>query len=90
MEVRDLDLGRLQGVELVRREEIALLVVVALEVGPQDLEAVADGDPGVTTRNVSLKRLSWGLASLFSACQAMSMAMTTVLPDPVAILNAIR
>ena len=46
--------------------------------------------PGVTTRNVSLKRLSWGLASLLSACQAMSMAMTTVLPDPVAILNAMR
>ncbi len=46
--------------------------------------------PGVTTRKASEKRLSWALASLLSACQAMSIAMTTVLPEPVAILNAIR
>src|SRR5271166_5019676 len=41
--------------------------------------------PGVTTRKVSENRLSFGLAILFKACQAMSMAMTTVLPEPVAI-----
>ena len=46
--------------------------------------------PGVTTRKASENRLSWVLASLFSACQAMSIAMTTVLPEPVAILKAIR
>ena len=46
--------------------------------------------PGVTIRNVSEKRASCGLASLLSACQAMSMAMTTVLPEPVAILKAMR
>ena len=44
--------------------------------------------PGVTIRKVSEKRASCGLASLLSACQAISMAMTTVLPEPVAILNA--
>ena len=44
----------------------------------------------MTIRNVSEKRASCGLASLLSACQAMSMAMTTVLPEPVAILNAVR
>ena len=43
--------------------------------------------PGVTTRNVSEKRASCVLASLFSACQAISIAMTTVLPAPVAILQ---
>src|SRR5271157_5864996 len=43
--------------------------------------------PGVTTRNVSENRLSFGLAILFKACQAMSMAMTTVLPEPVAIFH---
>ena len=37
-----------------------------------------------------LKRLSWGSASLLSVCQAMSIAMTTVLPEPVAILKARR
>ena len=46
--------------------------------------------PGVTIRKVSEKRASCGLASLLSACQAMSIAMTTVLPVPVAILNAMR
>ena len=46
--------------------------------------------PGVTIRNASEKRASCGLASLLSACQAMSIAMTTVLPEPVAILNAMR
>ena len=46
--------------------------------------------PGVTIRKVSEKRASWGLASLLSACQAMSIAMTTVLPVPVAILSAMR
>jgi len=44
--------------------------------------------PGVTIRNVSEKRLICGLASLFSACQAMSIPMTTVFPEPVAILKA--
>ncbi len=46
--------------------------------------------PGVTIRKVSEKRASCGLASLLSVCQAMSIAMTTVLPEPVAILNAMR
>jgi hypothetical protein len=42
----DLDLHSLQGLELVPGEEIALLVVVARQIGPEDLEAVADRDPG--------------------------------------------
>ena len=46
--------------------------------------------PGVTMRNVSENRASCGLARLLCVCQAMSMAMTTVFPVPVAILNAVR
>ncbi len=46
--------------------------------------------PGVTMRKASEKRASCGLASLLSACQAMSIAMTTVLPLPVAIFKAMR
>ena len=46
--------------------------------------------PGVTIRKVSQNRASCGLASLLRACQAMSIAMTTVLPEPVAILMAMR
>ena len=41
-------------------------------------------------RNVSENRRSFGSASLFKACQAISMAMTTVLPVPVAIFIATR
>jgi len=67
-----------------------LLVVVAGEVRPQDLQSVPDRDARVTTRKASENRLSWALASLLSACQAMSIAMTTVLPEPVAILKAMR
>ena len=46
--------------------------------------------PGVTIRKASEKRASCGLAGLLSACQAISIAMTTVLPVPVAILTATR
>ncbi len=46
--------------------------------------------PGVTIRNRSEKRLSCGFACLLSACHAMSMAISTVLPEPVAILKANR
>ena len=46
--------------------------------------------PGVQIRNASEKRGSCVLASLFSVCQAISMAITSVLPLPVAILKAIR
>ncbi len=44
VEVRDLDLGGLERLELIRRQEVALVVVVAGQVGPQDLQAVADRD----------------------------------------------
>jgi len=37
-----------------------------------------------------VKRASRGLCAWFSVCQAMSIAMTTVLPEPVAIFNAVR
>lgn len=33
------------------------------------------------------KRLSWGFVTLFRTCQAMSIAITTVLPEPVAIFE---
>ena len=45
--------------------------------------------PGATTRTDLVKRRDRPRAAL-SACQAMSMAMTVVLPAPVASLNATR
>jgi hypothetical protein len=90
VEVGDLDLRGLQRVELIGGEKVAFPVIVAREVGPQDLEAVADRDAGGDDEERIGEPLVLGLASLLSVCQAMSIAMTTVLPDPVAILKAIR
>ena len=44
--------------------------------------------PGVTTRNRLENSLFCGVAALLSVCQAMSIAITTVLPEPVAIFSA--
>ncbi len=46
--------------------------------------------PGVTTRKRLVNRASRGLCTLFSVCQATSIAITTVLPAPVAIFRATR
>ena len=73
------------------RHDIALAVIVLRVVGQQHAQPVADGDAGRDDQGkVSEKRASCGLARLLRVCQAMSMAMTTVLPEPVAILNAVR
>ena len=46
--------------------------------------------PGVTTRKRLAKRASFGVITLLMVCQAMSIAITTVLPVPVAILSPTR
>ena len=46
--------------------------------------------PGATTSTFLENRASCGWAALFRICQAMTIAMTTVLPDPVAILEQRR
>ena len=68
----------------------SLAVVVIRVVRQQHPQPVADGDPGRDDRKASENRASCGFASLLSVCQAISIAMTTVLPLPVAILIAMR
>ena len=46
--------------------------------------------PGATTSTFFENRASLGFAALFRICQAMTIAMTTVLPEPVAILEQRR
>ena len=46
--------------------------------------------PGVTTRKLRVKSWDLGYSTAFRVCQAMSIAMTVVLPEPVAILSAQR
>src|ERR1700704_967751 len=46
--------------------------------------------PGVTIRNAREKRSEPGVRTALSVCQAMIIAMTVVLPAPVAIFKAMR
>ena len=46
--------------------------------------------PGVTIRKPRLNRLLVGERTALTVCQAISMAMTVVLPLPVAIFMAMR
>ena len=46
--------------------------------------------PGVTTRNPRVNLLLWGLRTALMVCQAIIMAITVVLPAPVASFKARR
>ena len=46
--------------------------------------------PGVTIRKPLVKRPLWGWRTALIVCQAISMAITVVLPAPVASLRAMR
>ena len=71
-------------------DEVAQLVVVLVVLGEQDAEPVADRQAGGDDEEpVGEARVVRAGRTLFSVCQAMSIAITTVLPEPVAILSAI-
>ena len=70
--------------------EAAELVVVFSSSGSRTRSRSLIVRPGVMTRNRLAKRASFGWATLLSVCQAMSIAITTVLPEPVAIFSATR
>ena len=46
--------------------------------------------PGVTTKKPRVKRRLWGRRTELTVCQAINIAMTVVLPVPVANLSANR
>jgi len=68
------------------RDQIELFVVV-VRAWLQDLQTVFDGETGCDDKDIFEKRLSCGLVTLFRICHEMSMAMTMVLPEPVAIFE---
>lgn len=74
----------------VGRDEVAKPVVVLGVVGQEDAEPVADGDP----RGDDQERIGepgiLGIRELVEHCHAISIPMTTVFPEPVAILKATR
>ena len=114
MEVGNEDLCFAQFRHLVGREDIVVAIIILRVVRQKDAQPVADGDAGSNDEKHVRKACILGLAILFKACQAMSiagddekgvaetgtpprrghgfrrqaisMAMTTVLPEPVAIL----
>ncbi len=73
-----------------RRNKIEFLVNVLGVLRVQHAQAIRIVMPGVTMRNASEKVVEFGRRALFTACQAMIIAMTVVLPAPVAILQARR
>ena len=72
----------------VGRHDVDLAVVVVRIVWQQHAQAVADGDARRDDQEgVGEARILASRRSLLSACQAMSIAITTVLPLPVAIFE---
>jgi hypothetical protein len=57
---------------------------------PQIVRQVADRDPGGDDEDCAGEPIIPGLRRLLSAWQAISMDMTTVLPVPVAMMQATR
>ena len=88
--VDDFDLRLEQGVPEVGRDQIALAVVVVLALGCSTPRRSRIVMPGVTMRKRFAKRASLGAITLLIVCQAMSIAITTVLPAPVAIFRPTR
>jgi hypothetical protein len=59
-------------------------------LGVEHLKPIADRNAGVTIRNAREKRSEAGMRTALSVCQAMIIAITVVLPAPVAIFTAMR
>ena len=83
-------LARSRSREHVAGDEFAALVVAVGVVGLEDAQAVLMVMPGVTIRKPRVNFLLFGRRTALIVCQAMSMAMTVVLPAPVASFRARR
>ena len=88
--VGDDDLGALQIAQHVARNQLAAGVVAVRVVGLEHAQAVADGQAGCDDQETARERLLLGRRTALMVCQAMSMAMTVVLPAPVASFSARR
>ncbi len=87
MVVGDDDLGAAEVGEHVGRHQLAVRVVAVGVARQQDAQAVLDGDAGRDDQEAAARSACCPSATALTVCQAMSMAMTVVLPLPVAILQ---
>ncbi len=88
--VGDDDLGAVDVVEHVARNELAARVVAVGSFGWRTRRRSLIVSPGVTTRKPRVNFLLPGRRTALIVCQAMSIAMTVVLPAPVASFSARR
>lgn len=86
--VGDDDLGPVHIIEHVARNEFAAGVIAVGVVGLRTRNRSLIVKPGAQTRNPRVKCLLAGRRTALTVCQAMSMAMTVVLPAPVASFSA--
>lgn len=91
VEIGDEDLGFFQFAAHFFGHDVERAVVVARFVGVENAETVANGDARRDDEEGIGEAGRFGVGQLVECvCQATIMAMTTVLPEPVAILNATR
>jgi hypothetical protein len=90
MVVRDDDLGAVHVIEHVTGNEFAAGVVAVGPLGWRTLNRSLIVKPGAEIRKPRVKYLLPWRRSALIVCQAMSMAMTVVLPAPVASFSASR
>ena len=82
--------ARLDVVEHVARDQLAAGVVAVRVVRLQDAQAVLDGEAGRDDQEAAGEVLAAGRRTALTVCQAISIAMTVVLPAPVASFSARR
>ena len=88
--VGDDDLGAVHVVQHVARHQLAVLVIAVRVVRLQDPQAVLDREARRNDEKPRVKRLLCGRRTALMVCQAISIAMTVVLPAPVASFSARR
>ena len=84
--VADEHLALAERFEQAGRDDVEFVVVVSGCAGSEHRQAIPDRQSGATTRMFFEKRVSCGYVTLLRTCQAISIAITMVLPEPVAIL----
>jgi hypothetical protein len=89
--VGDDDFGPLDVTEHVYRNEFAVAVITVGIIGQKHTQSILDGDAGRDDEESASELAAAGVAqTALTVCHAISIAMTVVLPAPVASFNATR
>jgi hypothetical protein len=88
--IGDDDLGAIDIRQHVHRDQFAAAVVAVRVVGLKDTQPVLDGDSRGDNQESAAVEAAAGVRAALMVCHAISIAMTVVLPLPVAIFKAMR